>query len=152
MDQTAVISSKSKSPEAKHWAGCTLNNYTEVEEASFIAKIQPLATYYVYGKEVAPTTGTPHLQFMVCFISKKRLTAVKKLLRNDAHWEIKSGNSTFKQASDYCKKDGNFVEWGVLPKEQMVFSFDNYSFLLRIPIHFLLRITIHFLLRIPIHF
>lgn len=125
-------------PEAKHWAGCTLNNYREEDKASFVANIRPLATYYVYGEEVGEN-GTPHLQFMVSFVTKKRLTACKKLLPT-AHWEIKATGSTFKQASDYCKKgdqskaewnlhgsDGpNFgsnarvTEWGTLPLEQTV--------------------------------
>lgn len=87
---------------AKHWAGCTLNNYTDADEARFIAIIQPLADYYVYGKEVG-ASGTPHLQFMISFKTKKRLTAIKKIFPT-AHLEMKSPISTMKEASDYCKK------------------------------------------------
>lgn len=111
---------KTSVPEAKHWAGCTLHDYTAEDEAKFETVIRPLAVYYVYGREIAPDTQRPHLQFMVSFVTKKRLTAVKKMLRKEAHWEIKSRNSTMAQASDYCKKDGNFVEWGTLPKNQTV--------------------------------
>lgn len=91
-------------PQAKHWAGCTLNNYTDIDIAKFAVIIQPMADYYVYGKEKAPTTGTPHLQFMVCFKSVKRLTALMKILK--AMWFVKSQKSTMKEASDYCKKVG----------------------------------------------
>lgn len=94
-----------RGPLAKHWAGCTLNNYTAVDEAAFLAKISPLADYYVYGKEVGDK-GTPHLQFMVCFKTAKRMTAVQKLLK--AAWFVKSPFSTMVQASDYCKKVGSF--------------------------------------------
>lgn len=107
-----------RGPLAKHWAGCTLNNYTVVDEAAFVSKIQPLADYYVYGKEVGPKNGVPHLQFMVCFKTAKRTTAVQKLLK--ASWTVKYAESTMKQASDYCKKDGNFIEWGILPLDPTV--------------------------------
>jgi len=98
---------KSTGPKAKHWAGCTLNNPTAADEACWLAKIQPLADYYVYGKEIG-ASGTPHFQFMVCFKTQKALTAVKKLFPTQAHWEMKLSTSTMKQASDYCKKVGNF--------------------------------------------
>lgn len=107
---------KPKVCKAKHWAGCTLNNYTAVQEAAFIANIQPLADYYVYGREVGPKNGVPHLQFMVCFKKQTSSVATQKLLK--ATWIVKSAKSTMKQASDYCKKDGNFVEWGTLPEDQ----------------------------------
>lgn len=101
-------------PSGKHWAGCTLNNWTPAHEASFLANIQPIADYYVYGKEVG-ASGTPHLQFMVCFKKQTRLSAVRKLL--PAIWFVKSPRSTMQQASDYCKKDGNFIEFGTLPQD-----------------------------------
>jgi len=91
-----------RGPLAKHWAGCTLNNYTDEHIAIFVAMIRPIADYYIYGKEKG-ASGTPHLQFMVCFKSAKRLSAVKKILPT-AHWEMKSINSTMERASNYCKK------------------------------------------------
>lgn len=92
-------------PKAKHWAGCTLNNYSDVDEAKFTAVIRPIADYYVYGKEVGES-GTPHLQFMVCFKKQTSLTACLKIHR--CHWEVKSSKSTMQEASDYCKKVYNF--------------------------------------------
>jgi len=49
---TTAPQTTQKVAKAKHWAGCTLNNYTPQDEARFLANIQPLADYYVYGKEV----------------------------------------------------------------------------------------------------
>ena len=40
-----------------------------------------------------------------------------KDINGQAHWEIKSSKSTYKQAAEYCKKDGDFVEYGTLPEE-----------------------------------
>jgi len=100
---TAPQKVKTTNPSGKHWAGCTLNNPTAADEACWLAKIQPLADYYVYGKEVGEQ-GTPHFQFMVCFKKQTRLSAVRKLFPSGGNWEVKSPRSTMLQASDYCKK------------------------------------------------
>lgn len=92
-------------PNAKHWV-FTLNNPLEEEVIN-----DDLCLYKVIGEEVGEE-GTPHQQGYVCFKNKKRLTAVKKLLTR-AHWEIVRG--TPQEASDYCKKDGKFSEFGTLP-------------------------------------
>nr|QXP07680.1 MAG: replication associated protein [Arizlama virus] len=92
----------------KHWC-FTVNNYEDGEDRlDWLTGYE----YCVAGKEVAPDTGTRHLQGYVCFDKRKRLTALKKI-HKDAHWEITRG--TPQQASDYCKKDGDFVEKGTLP-------------------------------------
>jgi len=99
--------------KALHWC-YTLNN----PSPSSLKDLGPeLYSYHVYGREVAPGTGTPHLQGYVCFLNRKSGQQVKKLLPT-AHWEAKSRKSTPKQASDYCKKEGDFVEEGVLPAAQ----------------------------------
>jgi len=125
-------------PNAKHWAGCTLNNYTPTDEAKFLTLIQPKADYYIYGKEVGEN-GTPHLQFMLCLKTRIKLSGLKKIFPT-AHLEIKSKFSSMADASNYCKKgdqshaewllhktagpnfgvNANFIEWGVLPKDQQV--------------------------------
>jgi len=95
----------------KSWC-FTLNNPTP----SSLKDLDPSHyEYLVYGRETAPGTGTEHLQGFVVFKDRRRLTQCKRLLPT-AHWEAMKG--TFKQASDYCKKDGNFVEEGTLPQGQ----------------------------------
>lgn len=110
-----ALQNQVSSGEAKHWAGCTLNNYNNVDLARF-ELIKPNVDYFVYGKEIGES-GTPHLQFMVSFKAKKKFNSVKKMFPG-AHLEIKSPKSSMLEASDYCKKDGDFVEWGTLPKDQ----------------------------------
>lgn len=103
-------------PLAKHWAGCTLNNYTAVDEARLQDFAKQHCDYMVYGREVGES-GTPHLQFMLCLKKQCRGSTLAKAIPR-AIFFVKSKHSTMQQASDYCKKDGNFVEFGTLPKDQ----------------------------------
>ncbi|GIY98945.1 hypothetical protein CEXT_117961 [Caerostris extrusa] len=57
-------------------------------------------------------SGTPHLQGYVVSNNRQRLSAAKKILPA-AHLEISRGAP--QEASDYCKKDGDFSEYGRLP-------------------------------------
>lgn len=50
---------KQSIPEAKHWAGCTLNNYTDTDLVKFEVCIQPIATWYIVGKEVGESGMEP---------------------------------------------------------------------------------------------
>lgn len=96
--------------QAKHWC-ITLNNPGEVEIANFIAQ-RPNVNYYILGREAAPTTNTPHLQCYISFKAKKTLASIKKIWPT-AHFEIMRG--TPQEAADYCKKDGDFEEFGTVP-------------------------------------
>jgi len=102
--------SKPQSP-SKHWC-FTINNYTDAD----IPIIGELYSYLVYGKEVGEE-GTRHLQGYCTFAKRKSAKQVSKLLPR-AHLE--QMYSTPQAASDYCKKEGDFVEEGEIPltKEQ----------------------------------
>jgi len=104
-----LVGTVGKTPTyAKHWC-FTLNNWTSRDKLRLTTD---LYTYLVYGEEEGLIERTPHLQGYIVFKDKKRLTACKKILPG-AHWEPMKG--TPQQASDYCKKDGNFFEDGTLP-------------------------------------
>lgn len=90
----------------KNWL-YTLNN--PVSDPSFDA------VYQVFGRERAPTTGTPHLQGFVVFNKNLRLAAVCKLLPL-AHWIPAKGSAA--QNRTYCIKDGDFIESGVIPSDK----------------------------------
>ena len=82
----------------------TLNNYSAADETT----LQALAFHYLlYGREVAPITGTPHLQGYVQLRKPLRRSALCKLLQ--AHWEPAKGDV---DSQDYCKKSGDYVELG----------------------------------------
>ena len=98
-------------PASKDWV-FTLNNYTE-EEITVINGVLEDATkcnYGVYGKEVGES-GTPHLQGFVQFVNRKRPNQVSSMLGCvRMHCERWRGSPN--EAATYCKKDGNFTEFG----------------------------------------
>lgn len=99
-----------------------LNNYTEAETEVLNTRLtgNDKVVYLVYGKEVAPTTGTPHLQGFIIVNYRVNLKGIIKLfglLRNGVnpvHFRI-STCKVIEDAADYCKKDGNVFEYGTLP-------------------------------------
>lgn len=93
--------------QAKHWC-YTLNNPTP----ECLAPLESSASSYHIAAHEVGESGTPHIQGYIVFSAQTRLSALKKLLPT-AHWEVSRGSP--QQASDYCKKDGNFLETGSLP-------------------------------------
>lgn len=97
--------------QSKQWT-FTINNYTDDE----IRGLREYGgfEYVVWGKEVGES-GTPHLQGYCEFGSRKRLQTLSRLsFFRRARMQAKYKSSTSKQASDYCKKDGDFEERGTL--------------------------------------
>jgi len=90
----------------------THNEYTDGD----IEKIKalPWITYGCIGKEVGES-GTPHLQGYIQFkrrAVKKTTDELEKALGKRPHCEVAKGTS--EQAATYCKKDGDFTEWGTV--------------------------------------
>lgn len=102
-------------PGAKRWC-FTLNNFSP-QEYQHIADAYGSGTleYIVAGRETGES-GTPHVQGFVCFNSRVSLQHVKSFLGARLHCEVSRG--TPQEASDYCKKDGDFLEFGTLPAPQ----------------------------------
>jgi len=85
----------------------TFNNYTDEDVESLKSYA---CKYQVFGFEVAKS-GTKHLQGYIEFATPKKFNALKNAFPK-IHWEKRK--KTAKQASDYCKKDGDYWETGVL--------------------------------------
>lgn len=89
----------------------TLNNPTEHNEHELF-DFAWNCSYFVGGREIAPTTGTPHIQGFFYLGLQTTRSALLKRLPEGIHLEPKGSGSTFKQCSDYCKKgQQSHEEW-----------------------------------------
>lgn len=94
----------------------TANNYTN-DQIQYIAEtVVPECSYIVFGKEVGES-GTPHLQGFLKLKKKGTIASLRRLFGEiHPHFEVAKGSD--EQASEYCKKDGNFEEFGKCKKER----------------------------------
>lgn len=85
--------------------------YTRTHE-----ELHPWVGYIISGRETAPTTGTQHWQTYIQFKKQVTINKIKSLFSDDTiHVEKQRG--TNEQAAEYCKKDGEWEEWGVMKKQ-----------------------------------
>lgn len=91
----------------------TLNNPTDAERKAYHAYLEAKCTYAVCGEEKGES-GTPHLQGYAEWSTSRRFATLQRALPR-AHLEKRRGSA--QQASDYCKKDGNFVEFGTISQQ-----------------------------------
>lgn len=94
--------------QAKHWC-FTLNNYTTANLTQ-LRNLGDKVSYVVFGRETG-ASGTPHLQGFVSFAKRTR--------RNQVIREIGQAHCTVARdvprSIEYCKKDGDFEEFGTPP-------------------------------------
>lgn len=93
----------------------TINNPDEkdLEEIAILSQSDRIK-YLIVGREKGEK-GTPHIQGYVYFSNAVTLAGVSKLLRR-AHITPCAGNPD--QNRNYCMKDGDYDEFGVLPISQ----------------------------------
>lgn len=92
----------------------TLNNYEEDDVTNLKALVPDTLRYIGFSREIAPTTGTPHLQGFLVHKDKVRPTAIKKLIPK-AHIEIMRG--LLRQNAKYCSKSSELEYVGELPSD-----------------------------------
>lgn len=94
----------------------TLNNYTDDELHLCQTLIDhPKVLYFIFGRELAPSTGTPHLQCYLQLDGRKELSTIIRILhahglRRVANVIVCNGSS--EENREYCSKDGEFEEFG----------------------------------------
>lgn len=89
----------------------TINNWKE-EDKNLLKGLG--YRYVVYGYEIAPETGTPHIQGYVYFKDAKTFTRMKALLPR-AHLE--AARSSAAKNFEYCTKGGDYFEDGDMPRQ-----------------------------------
>jgi len=87
----------------------TYNNYPNTDLVDNV-----VCKYIAYSHEVAPTTGTPHLQGWITFANTKTLDQARRLLPG-CHLLVMHGSLA--QNDTYCSKEGTqtLIERGVKP-------------------------------------
>lgn len=87
----------------------TLNNYSDLEESIVRGSVGEVGIkYIIYGKEVGES-GTPHLQGYMQ-VNHDKYDRLKRRFGDRIHLEKQRGDSA--EARDYCKKDGEWYEFG----------------------------------------
>lgn len=89
----------------------TWNNYTE-EDIEHLKQVKGVK-YCLFGREVGKE-GTPHLQGMIVFENPRSWDAVRTRIFKNNHIEVAKSMAALRQ---YCKKDGDIVEWGQQPEQ-----------------------------------
>lgn len=99
----------------------TVNNYSETEYNIIDQWLQSgVAKYAIIGKEIAPTTGTQHLQGYI-HLEKKQYrrtiaTAIKKKDGTCIWSYLQPAVGSELQNREYCSKSGDYKEYGALKK------------------------------------
>lgn len=90
-------------------AAWTLNNYSDEELKSLKDNVNQFR-YIVWGYEIAPNTGTKHLQGYSALEKPATLDRFKSLISDRAHIEIAKASE--EKNREYCVKSGHFEEFG----------------------------------------
>lgn len=111
-------------PRCFYW-NFTWNNYTD-ENVDYCKSLYPAqCEYIVFGYEIGEC-GTPHLQGFMRMKSQMYLKTVTKLMKG---CHVMPVRKTPEKAAEYCRKDGNFEEFGSLKKSEQGKRNDIESFI-----------------------
>ncbi len=94
---------------AKRWCW-TLHNYSQEELAQLAPKLESLGKF-IWGEEICPETGTPHLQGYMEFDKKCRPLEKVKVIRdgnNVISW--RAAKATRSENIRYCTKDWTNIQ------------------------------------------
>lgn len=112
-NQNHTESSTRTTSRSRKWC-FTLNNYSQEDINKLTALVPEMATYLIFGKEIAPSSGTPHLQGFIYFKQAISMNTIKRSTTlTTIHLEVARG--TFTENITYCSKDGDVTELGKRP-------------------------------------
>lgn len=94
----------------------TLNNYRPGDVELLTFRLSQNCSYFVVGRETGES-GTRHLQGYFELLNRARLSTIKTRLGfAGLHLECRRGSAS--QASEYCKKDGDYYEFGTISRSE----------------------------------
>ena len=104
-------------PRSRAWIYVINNYFAWDNPLAPLPTLQDNMKYLCYGKEICPTTGTPHLQGYVRYHSQVQIPlAYFSTFGPHPHLEMAMG--TAEENQEYSSKDGDFTEYGELPASQ----------------------------------
>lgn len=105
---------RQQEPQRKNFC-FTYNNYTPDGEENLKAWLAANTKYSCFGHEIAPTTGTPHLQGFISLTKQTRTSTLqKKFTQLGINLTLIYAKGNAQQNRDYCSKADpqNFFEHG----------------------------------------
>lgn len=109
------VDKDSKKLRAIHFV---LNNYSEEEIASLASIFREKKFKFIMGREIAPETGTPHIQGYAGFKGKQlRFSQIKKW---NGRMKIFNAKGTWEQNVVYCSKEGNIYDKFPLSRKELL--------------------------------
>lgn len=99
-----------KDSQSRRWM-FTLNNWTEAEYKELHESINVAIDYLIMGKEVAPKTGTPHIQGFFYFGTNRRFSTLKKKYNRRICWTRPSCKDTTRVINYHKKGIQSKAEW-----------------------------------------
>lgn len=99
----------SRAQQGLHWCGTINGNAKALKtDEEYLSIFEGMNLKYLVFSRERSSTGTPHIQFYVEFLSKIRLTAIKKIpVFETAHLEQRAGPRN--AAREYCMKSDTHV-------------------------------------------
>jgi hypothetical protein len=95
-------------------------SFTDMISDKYQQGLLSFVKYMVYGREVCPQTGTPHLQMFFIVKSLMNIKGFQKKLSEAFGFEstvaVKIADSNIQECIKYCTKDGDVVHFGEKPK------------------------------------
>lgn len=124
-DQATVTARPDSPPPDRNARGrgfCfTLHNYTFAEEEALHEQLGRVdGVYLITGREICPTTGTPHLQGYIHFPNARTWSAIRRLfgtIIGHDRCHIKVARGSPRDNYIYCSKGGDFRELGTCPNQ-----------------------------------
>lgn len=107
---------KPKNTRSRGWC-FTVQNPTDDDMAlvSSLFEDDHNATYLIIGDEIAPRSGTPHLQCYIYYTNKVSFSQITERLPG-VHVEDQKAKKNV-EAYCYCMDDGKFIEFGNRPRQ-----------------------------------